>query len=156
MPPSKELVELRDENGLDLTQRQFFHRRAHSLTDYDTLVDMGLPTLWLATQLRDSAFRRMYNQLFPVDPKTLTTNALKTLLPKVVGILDSALESDDPKRQAWATDRLLRVAGLEKVLVESTSVSVPFGVAIASQMKERGVEVPDALAKKLEEYGLNT
>ena len=145
---------LSDENGLTLVQRQFLTLRAGSLTDYDTLNHMDQTSVWLATQMRDPAFRTAYNQLYPFDPKAVTRDALKILLPKVVGLLDAALESGDTKRQQWAVERFLKVSGLEKITIESTSTNIPADLLIAKQWVERGIAIPAPLAERLRAQGL--
>ena len=154
MVPSEPLAPLVDENGLSLTQRQFLTLRAESLTDYDTLNHMGQTSIWFANQMREPAFRQAYNQLYPYDPKAITRDALKTILPKVVGLLNDALESDDTKRQQWAIERLLKVTGLEKIIVESTTTSIPADLLMAKQFVDRGVAIPPELKERLRVQGL--
>ena len=143
-----------DEHGLSMTQRQYLAIRAGALTDYDALNSMDLTSIWLATQMRDTAFRQAYNQTFPYDPKAVTRDALKILLPKVVGLLDAALESDDPKRQQWAVERFLKVSGLEKLVIESTTTNIPADLLMAKQFLDRGIAIPPALEDRLRAQGL--
>lgn len=152
--PSAALEPLRDEHGLDLTQRQFLTTRASALTDYEALDNMGLTSIWLANQLRVSDFRRAYNQLFPFDPKAVTRDALRTILPKVVTELESALESEDGKRRQWAVERLLKVTGLEKLSIDVTRTDVPADLIMAKQFVERGVRIPPELLERLKGQGL--
>ncbi len=148
------LSPLVDENGLSLTQRQFLTLRAGTVTDYDALGNMEQTSIWLATQMREPAFRQAYNELFPYDPKIVTRDALKILLPKVVALMDAALESNDPKRQQWAVERFLKVSGLEKITIESTTTNIPIDLLMAKQFAERGVAIPTALTARLRAQGL--
>ena len=148
------LTPLQDENGLTMLQRQWLVARAETLTDYEALNHFNLTSIWLATQMRIPAFRSAYNQTFPYDPKTVTRDALKVILPKVVALLDAALESSDVKRQQWAIERLLKVTGLEKIIIESTTATIPADLLIAKQWVDRGVAIPPELKERLRVQGL--
>ncbi|KKK53732.1 hypothetical protein LCGC14_3091810, partial [marine sediment metagenome] len=128
--------------------------RAEALTDYDALNKMGLTSIWLANQLQEKDFRKAYNLLYPFDPKTVTKDALRTILPRVVDELNTALNSEDSKRRQWAVERLLKVTGLDKLSIDINHTDTLSDLLMAKQFVERGVRLSPELLTRLKDQGL--
>jgi hypothetical protein len=138
--------EPRDEDGLTGPQRRFLRARMFQLSDRAALDEIKASMADLIRWHDEPGFSQAYRALCPTTTPDQVKRGFDAILPEALELMANALKGDElTKSQRWVVDKLLKVTGLDKILIESTTTAIPFEARLALSLHERGLPLPPAL-----------
>lgn len=136
--------------GLSRVMRRFLAMRAICETDVETCKQVNITAKELARwQEEVPQFARAYGSLF-VDPNSLTTQMLDSLLPKGVDVLNDLLDSGNNRDRARGVELLFKSRNLFRPDTGNESAS-EFDKALIRRLLRLGQAIPPELAKVAQE-----
>ena len=138
--------EPRDEEGLTLPQRRFLKARLFQLSDRAALDETKASMADLMRWQDEPGFATAYRTLCPRSTVEMVKGGFDAILPEALQLMMDALKGEElTKSQRWVVDKLLKVTGLDKILIESTHTSIPYEARLALTLLERGLPISPGL-----------
>lgn len=138
--------EPRDEDGLTLPQRRFLKARLFQLSDRGALDEVKASMADLIRWQDEPPFATAYRVLCPRTTVEMVKGGFDAILPDALDLMVKAIKGEElTKSQRWVVDKLLKVTGLDKILIESTHTTIPYEARLALILLERGVAISPAL-----------
>lgn len=138
--------EPRDEEGLTLPQRRFLKARLFQLSDRAALDETKASMADLIRWQDEPGFATAYRTLCPRSTVEMVKGGFDAILPEALQLMMNALKGEElTKSQRWVVDKLLKVTGLDKILIESTHTTIPYEARLALTLLERGVPISPGL-----------
>lgn len=138
--------EPRDEDGLTQPQRRFLKARLFQLSDRAALDEIKSSMADLIRWQDEPQFATAYRVLCPRTTAEMVKGGFDAILPEALQLMMDALKGEElTKSQRWVVDKLLKVTGLDKILIESTHTTIPYEARLALTLLERGVAISPAL-----------
>lgn len=138
--------EPRDEEGLTQPQRRFLKARLFQLSDRAALDEVKSSMANLLRWQDEPGFSAAYRALCPRSTAEMVKGGFDAILPEALELMMNALKGEElTKSQRWVVDKLLKVTGLDKILIESTHTSIPYEARLALILLERGMPISPGL-----------
>ena len=138
--------EPRDEEGLTQPQRRFLKARLFQLSDRAALDETKASMADLIRWQDEPQFATAYRTLCPRSTVEMVKGGFDAILPEALQLMMDALKGEElTKSQRWVVDKLLKVTGLDKILIESTHTSIPYEARLALTLLERGLPISPGL-----------
>ena len=142
-----------DEAGLNAEQRTFLRKRKTTLDDLEAFDLAGITRATFEGWMIDPAFESAYRGQVPKSGLQTARDAIDSLLPSAISILQRALQGDDlTKQQMRAVDMLLKVGGLQRIYLDVQQVQIPAEAVIALAMMRRGELPPPQMLELVESF----
>lgn len=138
--------EPRDDQGLNAQQRRFLRARLFQVSDRAALDETRASMADLIRWKDEDGFARAYRALCPSTTVDQVKAGIDAILPDALDLMVQAIKGEElSKSQRWVVDKLLKVAGLERVLIDTTHTVIPFEARLALTLAERGVALPPSM-----------
>jgi len=145
--------EPRDEQDLTSTQRNFLRRRLFQVSDRAALDEIHASMADFIRWQDEDGFARAYRALVPRTTVDQVKAGIDAILPDALDLMVRAIKGEElSKSQRWVVDKLLKVAGLERLLIDTTHTTIPFEARLALTLSERGVPLPPGLQDLMLQY----
>ena len=142
-----------DEHGLNAEQRTFLRKRKTTLDDLEAFDLAKINRATFEGWMIDPAFESAYREQVPKSGLQTARDAIDSLLPTAISILQKALQGEDlTKQQMRAVDMLLKVGGLQRIYLEVQQLQIPAEAVIALAMMRRGELPPPQMAELVESF----
>lgn len=149
-------AEPRDTEGLTTKQKQFLRLRPHTDTDRAALDSIKATWAQFLTWQDDESFMRVYTELVPGTAADRVRKATYALGMDSIAIMERAAKGEElSKEERWFVERIHKVLGLEKTVIESTHTNIPAELRLAILMIERGTpaeSLPPGLRGLVQKY----
>lgn len=145
--------EPRDEQDLNAKQRRFLRARLFQVSDRIALDEVDASMADFIRWQTEDGFSRAYRALCPTTTVDQVKAGIDVILPDALDLMVRAIKGEDlTKSQRWVVDKLLKVAGLERLLIDTTHTTIPFEARLALTLSERGVALPPGLQDLMLQY----
>lgn len=138
--------EPRDDEGLTQPQRRFLRSRLFQLSDRASLDEVKASMADLMRWQDEPGFANAYRALCPRSTVEMVKGGFDAILPEALELMIQAIRGEElTKSQRWVVDKLLKVTGLDKILIESTHTTIPYEARLALTLLERGLPISPGL-----------